>query len=131
MTRPSSQRIFNLHLVVGPPRTDHAYARALHRRSDSQPCKHALFGAFRPAKKPYLCGTVFTPVYERLKPGRSIAAVDAAQHVWTDAIWCCYTRPLPLWGYSSAGRALAWHARGQRFDPAYLHHSLGPLRLET
>ena len=28
-----------------------------------------------------------------------------------------------LWGYSSAGRALAWHARGQRFDPAYLHHT--------
>src|SRR2546421_4450006 len=28
------------------------------------------------------------------------------------------------WGYSSAGRALAWHARGQRFDPAYLHHDL-------
>ncbi len=26
-----------------------------------------------------------------------------------------------MWGYSSAGRALAWHARGQRFDPAYLH----------
>ena len=22
-----------------------------------------------------------------------------------------------LWGYSSAGRALAWHARGRRFDP--------------
>src|SRR4051812_9104682 len=31
-------------------------------------------------------------------------------------------RPL-AWGYSSAGRALAWHARGQRFDPAYLHHT--------
>src|SRR5476649_612028 len=28
------------------------------------------------------------------------------------------------WGYSSAGRALAWHARGQRFDPAYLHQNL-------
>ena len=27
-------------------------------------------------------------------------------------------------GYSSAGRALAWHARGQRFDPAYLHQNL-------
>ena len=27
-------------------------------------------------------------------------------------------------GYSSAGRALAWHARGQRFDPAYLHQSV-------
>ncbi len=22
------------------------------------------------------------------------------------------------WGYSSAGRALEWHSRGQRFDPA-------------
>jgi hypothetical protein len=29
---------------------------------------------------------------------------------------CCRRR-----GYSSAGRARAWHARGQRFDPAYLH----------
>ncbi len=26
-----------------------------------------------------------------------------------------------LWGHSSAGRALAWHARGRRFDPAWLH----------
>ena len=42
-------------------------------------------------------------------------------------------------GYSSAGRALAWHARGQRFDPAYLHQELkkefcsspGPHRLEA
>ena len=28
-----------------------------------------------------------------------------------------------IWGYSSAGRALEWHSRGQRFDPAYLHHT--------
>jgi hypothetical protein len=28
---------------------------------------------------------------------------------------------LYIWGYSSAGRALEWHSRGQRFDPAYLH----------
>ena len=42
-------------------------------------------------------------------------------------------------GYSSAGRALAWHARGRRFDPAWLHQiysqilSLGqrPHRLEA
>ena len=27
-------------------------------------------------------------------------------------------------GLSSAGRALQWHCRGQRFDPARLHHSL-------
>ena len=26
-------------------------------------------------------------------------------------------------GYSSAGRALEWHSRGQRFDPAYLHQT--------
>ena len=26
------------------------------------------------------------------------------------------------WGHSSAGRALQWHCRGQRFDPAWLHH---------
>ena len=25
------------------------------------------------------------------------------------------------WGYSSAGRALEWHSRGQGFDPPYLH----------
>ena len=29
-----------------------------------------------------------------------------------------------MWGISSAGRALAWHARGQRFDPAILHHTV-------
>ena len=28
-----------------------------------------------------------------------------------------------IWGYSSAGRALEWHSRGQRFDPAYLHQA--------
>ena len=27
------------------------------------------------------------------------------------------------WGYSSAGRALDWQSRGQRFDPAYLHQN--------
>src|SRR5690349_16701766 len=26
-----------------------------------------------------------------------------------------------LRGHSSAGRALAWHSRGRRFDPAWLH----------
>ena len=27
-----------------------------------------------------------------------------------------------IWGFSSAGRAPALQAGGQRFDPAYLHH---------
>ena len=30
-----------------------------------------------------------------------------------------------IWGDSSAGRALEWHSRGQRFDPAYLHQRKG------
>ena len=30
-------------------------------------------------------------------------------------------------GYSSAGRAPALQAGGQRFDPAYLHHRFGKL----
>ena len=29
----------------------------------------------------------------------------------------------PVWGISSAGRALAWHARGHRFDPGILHQT--------
>ena len=33
------------------------------------------------------------------------------------------------WGYSSAGRAFEWHSKGQRFDPAYLHHSFNPPHL--
>ena len=28
-----------------------------------------------------------------------------------------------FWGHSSAGRALAWHARGQEFDPPCLHQT--------
>ena len=33
-----------------------------------------------------------------------------------------------IWGYSSAGRALEWHSRGQRFDPAYLHQTRKALK---
>src|ERR1700757_5229450 len=33
----------------------------------------------------------------------------------------CIIRPLATRGHSSAGRALAWHARGRRFDPVWLH----------
>ena len=35
------------------------------------------------------------------------------------------TQANKIWGYSSAGRALEWHSRGQRFDPAYLHQNFG------
>jgi hypothetical protein len=29
---------------------------------------------------------------------------------------------VPVWGCSSAGRALEWHSRGQGFDSPHLHH---------
>ena len=35
-----------------------------------------------------------------------------------------------IWGISSAGRALAWHARGHRFDPGILHQKSTVLRLK-
>ncbi len=28
-----------------------------------------------------------------------------------------------IWAVSSAGRALPWHGRGQRFDPVTVHHT--------
>ena len=31
-------------------------------------------------------------------------------------------RARAFWGYSSVGRALEWHSRGQGFDSPYLHH---------
>ena len=37
-----------------------------------------------------------------------------------------YSTLIP-WGYSSVGRALQWHCRGQEFDPPYLHQL--PLKL--
>ena len=41
----------------------------------------------------------------------------------TSAVPCVILqKSVATWGYSSAGRALEWHSRGQRFDPAYLHH---------
>ena len=35
---------------------------------------------------------------------------------------------IPLWGYSSVGRASALQAEGLRFDPVYLHHYLEDLK---
>ncbi len=35
-------------------------------------------------------------------------------------IMCYYNL---AWGYSSVGRALEWHSRGQGFDSPYLHQT--------
>ena len=39
----------------------------------------------------------------------------------------CYNIPV-LWGYSSVGRALEWHSRGQGFDSPYLHQNIRTIR---
>ena len=50
-------------------------------------------------------------------------AVDKKTPFWYDNTcrWEEHLERGEIWGYSSAGRALEWHSRGQRFDPAYLH----------
>ena len=63
----------------------------------------------RPVKKfKKVCKRACVPA----NPELEVAASDGATH----------TMPSYRWGFSSAGRALAWHARGQRFDSAKLHH---------
>lgn len=37
--------------------------------------------------------------------------------------WPVMEKLCAVWGISSAGRALHWQCRGQRFDPAMLHQS--------
>ena len=51
-----------------------------------------------------------------------LAALEAAIDAGKAPDLAGTRRLRPAWGHSSAGRALAWHARGQRFDPAWLHH---------
>ena len=45
----------------------------------------------------------------------------------TERFWYSFTSLMTNRGISSAGRALAWHARGQRFDPAILHQDKVPI----
>ena len=55
-------------------------------------------------------------------PGRKLFRKSAEKGL-DKAVGLCYYNQAP-WGYSSAGRALEWHSRGQRFDPAYLHQKV-------
>ena len=53
------------------------------------------------------------------KPSRRDRAVKHSLQSGSPAIACATRR-----GCSSVGRALEWHSRGRRFDPAQLHHGI-------
>jgi hypothetical protein len=42
-------------------------------------------------------------------------------HFEKGVLYSSCRKKIQLWGISSAGRALGWQPRGQRFDPAMLH----------
>ena len=42
--------------------------------------------------------------------------------MWRSAVQVCLGLLLILGGLAQLARALAWHARGHRFDPDILHH---------
>ena len=63
-------------------------------------------------------------IHLALRRQRLIVKKNQALADWKKAEFWGFQKVLSyIWGYSSAGRALEWHSRGQRFDPAYLHHS--------
>ena len=66
------------------------------------------------------------PAFSAIESGRIILPLTPERgiHIMPPVNTTRFT----LRGYSSAGRALAWHARGQRFDPAILHQKSTVLR---
>jgi putative endonuclease len=64
-------------------------------------------------------------LFERISLNNHPATVKALENTVLPYFFCSLSQLTvylqPVWGISSVGRALAWHARGQRFDPAILH----------
>ena len=58
------------------------------------------------------------------KPGLKFSILRLTTRILSGNIFFALNNSAVRWGYSSAGRALEWHSRGQRFDPAYLHHRM-------
>ena len=56
------------------------------------------------------------------KWGRMEGDVEAAADEKRTARVITLGEEISAWGCSSAGRALAWHARGQGFESPQLHH---------
>ena len=69
----------------------------------------------RAKKLPDFCKKLFTT------PQRYDIIIKQSKNRPTKKAVAVRNRQAALWGYSSAGRALDWQSRGQRFDPAYLH----------
>src|SRR5580698_8757029 len=69
----------------------------------------------------------FSPKSKTKKTMSPASSIPASPRTKLSFVWLTWgARPEGAprkWGHSSAGRAPAWHAGGQRFDPAWLHHS--------
>ena len=69
-------------------------------------------------------GTAWETVWEsRTLPGKNGSIAQLVEQRIEDprVVGSIPTRATILWGYSSVGRALALHARGQEFESLYLH----------
>src|SRR5580698_9639495 len=70
--------------------------------------------------------TTFSPKSKTKKTMSPASSIPASPRTKLSFVWLTWgARPEGVprkWGHSSAGRAPAWHAGGQRFDPAWLHH---------
>ena len=71
----------------------------------------------RAKKLPVFCKKLFTT------PQRYDIIIKQSKNRPIKKAAAVRNRQAALWGYSSAGRALDWQSRGQRFDPAYLHQA--------
>ena len=71
----------------------------------------------RAKKLPDFCKKLFTT------PQRYDIIIKQSKNRTIKKVVAVRNRQAALWGYSSAGRALDWQSRGQRFDPAYLHQA--------
>jgi hypothetical protein len=95
------------------------------RVSDSRTVSHC-------ARIPCARGRLHARVQADASRGRNSSGASSSGAAGVSRSWHCLfltsiggwpnVRALS-WGHSSAGRALAWHARGRRFDPVWLHQT--------
>ena len=89
------------------------------RPTSIAPCTRRLDAVSRPVPAAP-AGRFGRPHHERTSRLK-FGAVGPNQPLFGEGAQCALSRSQGR-GHSSAGRALAWHARGHRFDPGWLHH---------